>query len=58
MIKSELRIQSFGSSYDPMLSGIARGLADLYPPVEHPSVAAEPYEQEVDFTPEQNEDDR
>ena len=58
MIKSELRIHSFGSSYDPVLSGIARGLADLYPPVEHPSVTAEPDEQRMDFTPEQDEDDR
>ena len=56
MIKSELRIQSFGSSYDPILSGIARGLADLYPPIENPGLTAEPNEQMVDFTSEQDED--
>jgi len=56
MIKSELRIQTFGSSYDPVLSGIARGLADLYPPIEHPGLTAEPNEQRVDFTSEQDED--
>jgi hypothetical protein len=27
---------SFGSSHDPVLHGVACGLADLFQPVEHP----------------------
>lgn len=26
---------SFGSPHDPVLHGVASGLADLFPPVEH-----------------------
>lgn len=27
---------SLGSSHDPVLHGVATGLADLFPPVDHP----------------------
>jgi hypothetical protein len=27
---------SLGSSHDPILHGVATGLADLFPPVDHP----------------------
>ncbi|GEP01186.1 hypothetical protein [Methylobacterium haplocladii] len=27
--------RSFGSSFDPLLSGVAQGLATLFPPIEN-----------------------
>ena len=39
MLKPELEEQNFGSSFDPVLNGVAHGLARLFPPIEnvHPS---------------------
>ena len=32
----DLHAPTFGSSHDPILHGVATGLADLFPPVDHP----------------------
>lgn len=56
MIKTELHSRPFGSTYDPVLNGIARGLADLYLPVEQPSSFADASGPHVDCAEEQDED--
>jgi hypothetical protein len=33
----DLHAPTFGSSHDPVLHGVAAGLADLFPPVDHPT---------------------
>jgi hypothetical protein len=41
----DLHTPSFGSSHDPVLYGVANGLSDLFPPVDHPvSFGGEPHE--------------
>lgn len=35
MSTSEHEERSFGSSFDPLLNGVAQGLAALFPPVEN-----------------------
>ena len=56
MIKTELQSRSFGTAYDPVLNGIARGLADLFPLIEEPSSFAKASDPQDDFTDEQDED--
>lgn len=43
---------SFGSSHDPVLHGVAIGLADLFPPVEHPASVADESQDDPVFGPE------
>ena len=35
MLKPELEDESYGSSFDPVLNGVAHGLARLFPPVHN-----------------------
>ena len=32
---AQLRASDFGSAFDPVLSGVAHGLAGLFPPIEN-----------------------
>ncbi|GLS43822.1 hypothetical protein [Methylobacterium brachythecii] len=34
LTKTELDERSFGSPFDPLLHGVAQGLANLFPPIE------------------------
>ena len=34
LFKPEIGDHTFGSSFDPVLNGVAQGLASLFPPVE------------------------
>jgi hypothetical protein len=43
---------SFGSSHDPVLHGVASGLADLFRPVEHPASLADERQDDPAFVPE------
>ena len=43
---------SFGSSHDPVLHGVASGLADLFPPVDHPAGLADEPQEEPTFAQE------
>jgi hypothetical protein len=43
---------SFGSSHDPVLHGVASGLADLFPPVEQSTRTVEERQDEGALMPE------
>lgn len=32
---AQLQASDFGSAFDPVLNGVAHGLADLFPPIEN-----------------------
>jgi hypothetical protein len=58
MTKTEFHQRPFGSAYDPVLNGIAQGLAALYPPVEHPNSFADAADPQRDGTGKEDEDDQ
>ena len=35
MLKPELEEQGYGSAFDPVLTGVAHGLARLFPPIDN-----------------------
>ena len=43
---------SFGSSHDPVLHGVASGLAELFPPVDHPANTVGELQDDPTFVPE------
>lgn len=57
MIKSDPHISAFGSSFDPLLHGVARGLADLFPLPEQETTVARPQE-EVALEPQDQRDEQ
>ena len=43
---------SFGSSHDPVLHGVASGLAELFPPVHHPANSVGELQDDLALAPE------
>ena len=48
---------SFGSSHDPVLHGVASGLADLFPLVHHPADSVDELQDDLAFVPEVTSDE-
>jgi hypothetical protein len=56
MIKSDYHPRAFGSAFDPLLDGVAQGLADLFPLSEPPMATDKLYEETVSELQEQHEE--